>query len=109
MKVFDCPYCGQEKNHELSAAEFCSCRFCGFKSALVHTGEGKLLIVDRRMPYLQRRCRELSISSPEVEVIVDRRIAQDPYNESERRIAAQANILHTENHGISDPVIPDRL
>jgi len=92
MEVFECPYCGQEKNHEDAAKDFCSCRFCGFKSALVHADDGKLLIVDRRMPYLQRRCQELSEISPDMTVIVDRRIAQDPHEETERRVDAEASV-----------------
>ena len=90
MNVFECPYCGQEKNHISNADEFCSCRFCGFKSAIVHGDDGKLLIVDRRMPYLQRRCRELSEKMPDVQVIVDRRIAQDKFENTNRRISVEA-------------------
>lgn len=86
MKTLCCPYCGQEKSLE-DATDFCGCRFCGFRSALVETDrEGWLLIVDRRMPYLKRRCEEISEQMSEVTIIVDRRVAQDPRDEADRRV-----------------------
>ena len=88
MENLVCPYCGQHKQDE--PEEFTSCRICGFKSALVPSKEGRLLIVDRRMPYLKRRCRELSEANPDLSVIVDRRINQDPYDEPNRRVFVTA-------------------
>lgn len=85
---FSCPYCGQPKKSD-SAAEFMSCRFCGFKSAVVEADDGKLLVVDRRMPFLKKKCQELAERHPDTTVIVDRRIAQDPIIEQDRRIALQ--------------------
>ena len=88
METLACPYCGQQKQDE--PEEFTSCRICGFKSALVSSKAGELLIVDRRMPYLKRRCRELEEAKPGVTVIVDRRINQDPYDEPDRRVFVAA-------------------
>jgi len=48
-----------------------------------------LLIVDRQMPYLQRRCRELTEQNPDCRVIVDRRITQDPHQAAERRLVME--------------------
>lgn len=83
MNSFVCPYCGQPKTGD-SSGEFSGCKFCGFKSAMI-TGDRKLLIVDREMPYLKRRCEELALQMPDVRVVVDRRIVQDPHGKSERR------------------------
>ncbi|MHB0866162.1 MAG: hypothetical protein ACYC29_00790 [Thermoleophilia bacterium] len=44
------------------------------------------MIVDRRMPFLNRRCQELSVRIPDVQIIVDRRIAQDSFNQPDRRL-----------------------
>lgn len=44
-----------------------------------------MLIVDREMPYLSQRCRELSVKLPDVEIVVDRRVVQDPLKNKERR------------------------
>ncbi|RJQ41810.1 MAG: hypothetical protein C4534_11385 [Gaiellales bacterium] len=44
-----------------------------------------LLVVDRRMPYLERRCQDLADRLPHVSVIIDRRIAQDMLNMPDRR------------------------
>lgn len=52
---------------------------------MVERDGDSLLIVDRRMPFLNRRCRELSARIPEAQIIVDRRIAQDAFNQQERR------------------------
>lgn len=82
---FHCPYCQQPKDgHE--HAEFTRCSFCGFHSALVDSISGLLLIVDRRMPFLKKRVQELKEQMPHVTVIVDRRIAQDPFGKNERRM-----------------------
>ena len=89
METLPCPYCGQQKLEE-PADRFTGCRICGFKSALVPSDDGMLLIVDRRMPYLQRRCRELTEKNPECMVIVDRRITQDPHDVPDRRLALKA-------------------
>lgn len=84
-KPLICPYCGQEKNKEPGI--FCNCHICGYKSAIVKGADGAdLLIVDRRMPYLERRCRDLSGRMPGVSVIVDRRIAQDELAGADRRV-----------------------
>jgi hypothetical protein len=86
MSRLYCPYCGQEKNSE-DHTEFCGCRFCGFRSALVDTDDNRrLLIVDRRMPFLKRRCEDLSEQLSEVTIIVDRRVAQDPRDDADRRV-----------------------
>jgi hypothetical protein len=54
---------------------------------LVNTDDNqRLLIVDRRMPYLKRRCADLSEQMSEVTIIVDRRVAQDPRDETDRRV-----------------------
>ncbi|MDO8737145.1 MAG: hypothetical protein Q7K29_08730 [Thermoleophilia bacterium] len=45
-----------------------------------------LLIVDRQMPYLRRRCEEISCQNPELQVVVDRRITQDPHDVPNRRV-----------------------
>lgn len=82
---FHCPYCKQPKNGH-DRALYIKCNFCGFDSALVDSITGILLIVDRRMPFLKRRCRELSEQMPGVTVVVDRRIAQDPFGKTERRL-----------------------
>ena len=88
MNSVACPYCGQKKQND--AADFTSCHICGFKSALVPSNDGMLLIVDRRMPYLKRRCREITEANPGLSVIVDRRINQDPYEEPDRRLFIKA-------------------
>ena len=84
MEDFTCPYCGQHKSGG-SKSEFSGCKFCGFKSAMIVSEGGNLLIVDHQMPYLRRRCQELAMQMPDVKVIVDRRIDQDPYGNDERR------------------------
>lgn len=84
MVEFHCPYCGQAKV-ESSPDRFSGCRFCGFKSALIDKEDSKILIVDRDMPYLQKRCEELSEQMPETEIIVDRRVSQDPQDLQDRR------------------------
>ncbi|MHB9053107.1 MAG: hypothetical protein ACYC5F_03830 [Thermoleophilia bacterium] len=60
---------------------------------MVSSNDGNLLIVDRRMPYLKRRCHEIADMNPALTVIVDRRINQDPHEEPDRRIAAGAEML----------------
>jgi len=85
MDSLSCPYCGQSK-HDEPAEQFTGCRICGFKSALVPSDDGMLLIVDRQMPYLRRRCDEISCQNPELQVVVDRRITQDPHEVPNRRI-----------------------
>ncbi len=85
METFECPYCGQAKD-AAEAAHFTSCRFCGFRSALVDSEKnGRLLIVDRKMPFLKQRCADLSRRMPGVTVIVDRRVAQDERDHADRR------------------------
>ncbi len=80
-----CPYCGQEKEGG-GVCEFTRCRFCEFRSALVDSAKsGRLLIVDRRMPFLRKRCHDLSVQMTDVTVIVDRRVAQDVRDQPERR------------------------
>ncbi|GBE58360.1 hypothetical protein BMS3Abin01_01296 [bacterium BMS3Abin01] len=44
-----------------------------------------MLIVDRRMPFLQKRCDNLSSQMTDVTIIVDRRVAQDVRDQPERR------------------------
>lgn len=44
-----------------------------------------LFIVDRRMPYLDKRCKDLQVRYPAVNVIVDRRVVQDELVGAERR------------------------
>ncbi len=86
MSTIDCPYCGQAKTG-VDISHFTGCRFCGFKSALVHDKRGKkILIIDREMPYLKRRLEELSERYPDTAVIVDRRVAQDPHDRPDRRL-----------------------
>ena len=89
MQSLACPYCGQHKL-EQPADSFSGCRICGFKSALVPSDDGMLLIVDRKMPYLQRRCQELGDKNPECKIIVDRRITQDPHDVKDRRLSLDA-------------------
>jgi len=89
MDTLSCPYCGQHK-YEDAADQFSHCRICGFKSALVPSDDGMLLIVDRRMPYLQKRIQEIADLNPDVKVIVDRRIAQDPHELPNRRLEMEA-------------------
>ncbi|MBI5870615.1 MAG: hypothetical protein HZB44_06640 [Actinobacteria bacterium] len=85
MKSLACPYCGQHKQEE-PVEQFSGCRICGFKSALVPSDDGMLLIVDRQMPYLKKRCEEISCKNPELKVVVDRRITQDPHDNPNRRL-----------------------
>lgn len=86
MNTLTCPYCGQEKLG-VEASDFSHCRFCGFRSALVDTpDEGRLLIVDRRMPFLKRRCEDLASKLNGISVVVDRRVVQDAYKHDDRRI-----------------------
>jgi hypothetical protein len=86
MEAMKCPYCGQAKDGD-DDSEFTSCRFCGFKSALVDSPKsGRLLIVDRRMPFLKRRCQDLAAEMSGVTVMVDRRVAQDERTRPERRL-----------------------
>lgn len=74
--VLKCPYCGQEKDK--ASHHYCDCHICGYKSAMLKAADGAdLMIVDRRMPYLERRCQEIGVRYPDVNVIVDRRIVQD--------------------------------
>lgn len=83
-ETLTCPYCGQEKDKH--PAEFGNCHICGYKSAIVKSADGAdLLIVDRRMPYLDRRCQDLSARMPDISVIIDRRIAQDDISSPDRR------------------------
>jgi len=89
MDTLACPYCGQHKYKD-AVDHFSDCRICGFKSALVPSDDGMLLIVDRQMPYLQKRIREIAEMNPDVKVIVDRRIAQDPHEQPNRRLALEA-------------------
>lgn len=89
MDSLECPYCGQNK-HKEPAEHFVGCRICGFKSALVQSDDGILLIVDRQMPYLKRRCDEISCNNPELKVVVDRRITQDPHDDPNRRQLLEA-------------------
>ena len=84
MDSLSCPYCGQNKQDE-PAEYFVGCRICGFKSAMVKSDDGVLLIVDRQMPYLKRRCEEISCQNPGLKVVVDRRITQDPHDIANRR------------------------
>lgn len=85
MNSLACPYCGQHKQEE-PAEQFTGCRICGFKSALVPSDDGMLLIVDRQMPYLKKRCEEISCKNPALKVVVDRRITQDPHDNPNRRL-----------------------
>jgi hypothetical protein len=89
MESLACPYCGQHKQEE-PVDQFIGCRICGFKSALVRSDDGMLLIVDRQMPYLKRRCEEISCDNPELKVVVDRRITQDPLDNPNRRLMLDA-------------------
>lgn len=45
-----------------------------------------MLIVDRKMPFLQRRCEDLASQMADVTVTVDRRVVQDRYDHLDRRI-----------------------
>ncbi len=93
MDTLSCPYCGQEKK-DVDAREFSRCRFCGFRSALVDSPKsGRLLIVDRRMPFLQRRCEDLASQLDGVTVVVDRRVAQDTIGNPERRVNGYGEML----------------
>lgn len=84
VKVINCPYCGQEKNKIGSI--FCECHICGYKSAVVKASDGGyLFVVDRRMPYLERRCQSLAVRMPDMAVVIDRRIAQDVLMGPDRR------------------------
>jgi hypothetical protein len=86
METLNCPYCDQEKNID-DAADFKRCRFCGFRSSMVDSEKnGRMLIVDRRMPYLQKRCQDLASRMTNMSIIVDRRVAQDPWEKTDRRI-----------------------
>ncbi|MHB9111428.1 MAG: hypothetical protein ACYC4D_02210 [Thermoleophilia bacterium] len=89
MKSLACPYCGQHKQEE-PVEYFTGCRICGFKSALVPSDDGMLLIVDRQMPYLRKRCEEISCMNPDLKVVVDRRITQDPHDTPNRRLSTEA-------------------
>lgn len=84
-----CPYCGQRKQEE-PAEHFIGCRICGFKSALVPSDDGMLLIVDRQMPYLKKRCEDISCKNPDLKVVIDRRINQDPLDNPNRRLPVGA-------------------
>ena len=85
-ETLNCPYCGQQKDKH--PKEFDSCHICGYKSAMVKSDDGaNLLVVDRRMPYLERKCQDLSVRLPDVSVMVDRRIAQDELSRPDRRQA----------------------
>ena len=88
MKELRCPYCGHLKTVAL-LREFSPCKFCGFKSAFVEDGAQKLLIVDREMPFLKRRCEELAARMHGVRIVVDRRIVQDELGLIERRRGEQ--------------------
>ncbi len=83
MNNFACPYCGHPKQEKPEGAYY-GCRYCGYKSALVDIDGQKMLIVDHKIPFLNRRCHELSEQMPEVKVVVDRRVVQDQI-EAERR------------------------
>ncbi len=88
MKELHCPYCGHPKI-TTSLREFSPCKFCGFKSAFVESDAQKLLIVDREMSFLRRRCDELAAKMPGVRIVVDRRIVQDELGWIERRRGGQ--------------------
>lgn len=61
---------------------------------MVPSNDGMLLIVDRQMPYLKRRCDEISCQNPELKVVVDRRIAQDPHDDPNRRQMLEAEEIN---------------
>ncbi len=88
MKELRCPYCGHQKIVTL-LREFSACKFCGFRSAFVESGAQKLLIVDREMPFLRRRCDELAARMPGVRIVMDKRIVQDELGRIERRRGEQ--------------------
>jgi len=96
MESLECPYCGQHKQ-DGAIDQFTGCRICGFKSALVPSNDGMLLIVDRQMPYLQRRCQEIAEMNPELKVIVDRRITQDPHDLPNRRFITEDEDMEFSN------------
>jgi hypothetical protein len=79
-----CPYCGQDKNKD--PMHFCGCHICGYKSAMIKAADGAdILVVDRRMPYLERRCQEIETNNPNLSVVIDRRIVQDDIAGQDRR------------------------
>jgi len=89
MEAVNCPYCG-EQNHTSAPEILAECAYCNHRFAEVREDFQTLVILDGREPGVWEKAEKLVCywqehGQLEKEVIVDRRLSDCGFEDSERR------------------------
>jgi hypothetical protein len=78
-----CPHC-HKVSYSASARAFSPCPHCKFRFAISDEGGHRYLVIDRQLAHMLESYAE-SVTANDIEVIVDRREQQRPFNGVDQR------------------------
>lgn len=83
MEELVCPHC-HKVSYSASARAFSPCPHCKFRFAISDEGGHRYLVIDRQLAHMLESYAE-SVTANDIEVIVDRREQQRPFNGVDQR------------------------
>lgn len=83
MEELVCPHC-HKVSYSASARAFSPCPHCKFRFAISEDSGHKYLVIDRQLAHMLESYAK-SVSSDDIEVIVDRREQQRPFSGTDQR------------------------
>jgi len=84
MEELVCPHC-RKVSYSASARAFSPCPHCKFRFAISEENGQKYVVIDRQMAHLLENYAESVAQNEDVEVIVDRRVSNRPFNGIDER------------------------
>lgn len=79
MEELVCPHC-KKVSYSASARTFSPCPHCKFRFAISEEEGHKYLVIDRKLAHMVKQYAESIGDDKEIEVIIDRRERQRPFN-----------------------------
>ena len=84
MEELVCPHC-HKVSYSASARAFSPCPYCKFRFAISEDNGHKYLVIDRQLAHLLKNYAQSVESHPDIDVIVDRRVSQRPFDGVDER------------------------
>jgi len=84
MEELVCPHC-HKVSYSATARAFSPCPHCKFRFAISEDNGQKYLVIDRQLAHLLENYSQSVESNPDIEVILDRRVANRPFDGVDER------------------------
>lgn len=84
MEELVCPHC-HKVSYSASVRAFSPCPHCKFRFAISEDNGHKYLVIDRQLAHLLDNYAESVAENAEIEVIVDRRVSNRPFDGIDER------------------------